>query len=160
MAFADNPKLVNSGADFNEVIVHGLNGTGTSAFLAGELVYSNAGVATVVADDGVVILGQALVSDGASAAEVQVQAVLPTQIWKIKLYSTSGGAVSTANNFTVGKAYGFERVGNIHYVNLDEVTADAVVYCGPALTPGQATTACNWGLFRFLPTVCQLQTGN
>ena len=162
MAFANNPKLVNSGAGVCDELGHTHVGTGTSAFVAGELVYLASGVVTVCASDAVVIYGQAQEADGASATEVVVSKILPHQIWKIKLYDTSDAAVMTADNFYRGKAYGLVLASSVWYVDHDEVTADAVVFQGPALEPGDASDGsdCYWGLFRFLPTVCQSQTGN
>ena len=162
MAYGNNPKLVNSGAGVLGELSHTHVGTGTSSFVEGELVYSNAGVITVCASDAVVIYGQALTDDGASATEVVVRKILPHQLWKIKLYDTSDGAVTTADEFTYGKAHGLVLASNVWYVDHDEITADAVVYQGPALEPGDNPDGSdsNWGLFRFLPTVCQSQTGN
>ena len=162
MAYGSNPKLVNTGAGVLEELSHTHKGLGSSSFVKGELVYSNAGVITVCASDAVVIYGQALTDDAASAAEVVVRKILPHQLWKIKLYDTSDGAVTTADEFTVGKAHGLVLASNVWYVDHDEITADAVVYQGPALQPGDKSDGsdCYWGLFRFLSTVCQAQTGN
>jgi len=162
MAYANNPKLVNSGAGVVDELSHIHVGTGTSAFLVGELVYSDDGVITVCASDAVVIYGQALTADGAAATEVVVKKVLPHQLWKIQLYDTSDAAIKSADNFTYGKAHGLVLASNVWYVDHDEVTADAVVYQGPALEPGDNTDGSDsyWGLFRFLPAVCQAQTGN
>ena len=162
MAYNNNPKLVNSGAGVVSELSHTHVGTGTSSFVHGEFVYSNAGVITVCASDAVLIYGQALTDDGAAATEVVVRKILPGQLWKIKLYDTSDAAITTADEFTVGKAHGLVLASSVWYVDHDEVTADAVVYQGPALQPGDKSDGsdCYWGLFRFLSTVCQAQTGN
>jgi len=159
MAFANNPKLVNTGAGFCEQLSHThVGGTG-SAFTKGELVFLNAGVVTVCASNATLFFGQALVDDGATATEVQCIRILPEQVWKIKLWDASDAAVKAASNFTVGKAYGLVLVSNIWYADYDD-SADAIVYQGPALAAGETTANCYWGLFKFITTACQSQTGN
>ena len=163
MAFANNPKLVNSPSGVVGELSHTNVGTGTSAFLEGELVYMNAGVVTTVsasaagALSSTVIWGQALQDDGASATEVQCQVILPTQIWKIKL--TASGTANTAATFTKGVAYGLYHGTNEWYADSDGTAQDMIVYMGPAPSGTESLTTATWGLFRFVPTYCQAWIG-
>ena len=162
MAFANNPKLVSTLAGDAGELSHTNVGTGTSAFLEGEIVKCTSGVITVAkTSDGLMtettVWGQALQDDGAAATEVQVQLIYPWQVWKIKL--SASGVANTAASFTKGKAYGLYLSSNVWYADSDGAAQDQVVYMGPAPSGTESATTATWGLFRFSAINCQTIIG-
>ena len=162
MAFANNPKLVSTPEGVGGIINTQLTGVGTIGFKAGELVYSNAGVATIIGSGAVtgnLVFGQALEDDTtAVGADTKCIVVQPDQIWKIK--TTNGATAALASTFTAGTTYGLYVASNVVYAdaNVTGATYGMVRYIGPAIQAGDATDGSGiyWGLFRFLDSVCEV----
>ena len=161
MAYGSNPKLANPGAGKCEVLNRNLTGVGTIGFLKGEMVYSNAGVATVIGSGAVtgnLIFGQSLITDTTAVGQVTpCKVVSSDQLWKIKLINN--GTAAFASAFTVGTSYGMYVASNVHYADQYVTSTYCMVrYVEPALQPGDAADGsdCSWGLFRFLDAVCEV----
>lgn len=160
MAFKDNPKIINTGADVAPRMIHDLKEANSMSFKKGEFVYSNAGAITNVASNGVLVLGIAQ-ADGTNVSsgniEIPVVVIDPTYTFIMKI--TNNGTDTLNSSATVGKAYGLYVASNVVYADLNNTSSyDAVVYQGPVLDATGAATY--WGKFRMLATVCQTQTGN
>jgi len=163
MGLINNPVLANSGTSNIAELTHTHVGTGTSAFVAGELIYLNSGVITTMsaADAGAltaaVIYGQALTDDGAAATEVVVRPIKPNQLWRIKL--SASGTANTAASYTLNTKYGLYHSGSTWYADSAVTNQDMIIYVGPSGEPGKTLSASTWGLFTFLASICQTDIG-
>jgi len=168
MSFANNPQL--QGGESPESALGRLNhfhtGTGTSAWLSGELVKLSAAtppVATVLGTAGALtatpVAGQAQKADGATAVVQPFIEINPNQKWKIKC--TNNGTAAFAGSFRVGTNYGLYLASNVWYADLNVTNQDMVVFLGPALGHGEAAdgSESSWGWFSFIPSVCHLSAG-
>ena len=159
MALAANGHVVSTGSSgMLPRIQPNLLEANNMSFEAGELVWSNAGAITVISGTpftAAEILGFAQkagtnVTSGNIAIPVVV--IHPTDLVKMPT-TASGTALTTTTNFTVGNGYGIYVASNVHYVDYDEGTEVCVIFEEHCKTPSGAFTG--WGLFRFIPAVCQ-----
>lgn len=159
MAFANNPRIVNSGGDSAPEIIHGLLEASTQSFKAGELVYGDAGALTAVASNDVLVLGIAQIdATGATTHEVPVMRIRPSDIVKMRV--SNAGTAATSDNCKVGEPYALDVTSNVVTVDYSDTGSnDAVVCVGHANQTTSASTYTYWGLFQFIPTVCQSATG-
>ncbi len=149
MSFYLNPKIVKKGdggcvAEYAKVAA-----AGSSSFLKGELVYLSAGVATVVASNGVVVYGIAQ-EDGPVTATIKpsltVEIIRPDDEIEIICNAT----VTYAN---IGVSYAVVRTSNVHYCDVGDTDYDAMVIVRPVYGyDGAFTTK---AIVHFLPAVCQ-----
>ena len=157
MAFSTNPRILTCVGGGVPPIIEILEADSQS-FLAGQLVYdagtAAGGAATVVASDGVQIMGiaqKAATNVTSAHTTIPIEVIQPGDRVAIQCYDTSDGAVKAAENFLRGKAYGLIVTGNVAYADFDEVTADAVVF----IEPLDATNKPYWGIFQFISSVLQ-----
>jgi hypothetical protein len=149
MSFFLNPKIVKKGdggcvAEYAKVAA-----AGSSSFLKGELVYLNAGVATVVASNGQVVYGIAQ-EDGPVTATTKptltVEIIRPEDEVEI----TCDATVTYAE---IGVKYAVLRASNVHYCDTTDTDNDAMTIVRPVLDLSGAFTT--KAIVHFLPTVCQ-----
>ena len=149
MSFFLNPKIVKKGdggcvAEYAKVAA-----AGSSSFLKGELVYLAAGVATVVASDGVVVYGIAQ-EDGPVTATTKPSLTVEIIRPEDEVEITCNATVTYAN---IGVSYAIVRTSNVHYCATSTTNADAMVIVRPVLGfDGAFTTK---AIVHFLPAVCQ-----
>ena len=162
MAFSTNPRILARAGKGIPDIIDTMKEVNSAAFKAGELVYAAAsgttGAITVCASDATLILGIAQkdatnVSSGNIVIPVEV--IRPGDRLAIQCYDTSDAAVKLASTFYPGKAYGLVVASNVHYVDFDEITADAFIFIEPLDTVNYPY----WGIFEPKVTVCQVGYG-
>ena len=159
MAFATNPKIVGTPSGELPEIIHDLLEADSMSFATGELIYSNDGAITNCADDAVVILGiaqKAATNVSSGNIEIKVEQILPS--YRVRMLISTGGTAGSSSNMTVGNAYGLDVTSNVWTADYGDTDNDAVVFKSHCYDAAGNKT--NYGVFQFLPAVCQGQTGN
>ena len=165
MSFVNNPQIASTQGGFAPILLHGLLEANSQSFTTGEIVYSNSGAITVISGTPftaatVMGIAQAAGTNVTSGnTEIQVKMFFPWDVWRIKLINN--GTAAYASSFSVGTAYGLYVASNVHYLDVNTTNQDMAVFLGADLKPGDASDGsdCEWGLIRWLPTMCQAITG-
>ncbi len=151
MAFSGNPRIVRKGNGAAELRKIPLGEAAGQTYKAGEFLYTVAGAATVCAADAVSIAGIAQKdATGTTGAEVWIEPIYPDDEVEIVCSTTVAGE-------NVGVGYGLTVASNVWTLDLAETTADAAVIINPVYSVGGAYTT--KAIVKFLPAVCQSQTG-
>jgi hypothetical protein len=135
-------------------IVYGGLEANSQSFKAGQLVYSNSGAITLVADGGTTeVLGIAQIdATNVSASNIEIPVMLfrPDDEILFLVADDSGSLEASNTTCVAGKAYDTQIVSNKHYINSGDTTNPSFVYVGPVYDALGAVT--NWGRFRPLST--------
>lgn len=146
--FQNNPRIIECGGDqVPEPFNHTEADSQTS--LEHELVYLSAtGKVTVCATGATAILGQQLQDGGnVTSGHPTVHGHVIKPGYKVKMRITNNGTDTLNSSAVVGVSYGHYVASNVHYADLNVVTAAAGcwTYLEPVLdTEGNATY---WGIF-------------
>ena len=127
----------------------------TQTFYEGQLVYSDQGAITAVADDGVEILGIALkAATNVSSGNIKIPVLVLTPDCICRMKVTNGATAADTDSAAMYEKYAiYVASTNISHADIGDTGHDAVVYLGPCDDAAGDATA--YGLFRFLDSVLQ-----
>lgn len=155
MAFTNNPKVIPSGSGKAGWIASFAEAASQS-FKKGEFVYLSSGALTACASDATKILGIALEdASGTTGTSIKVQVIEPNDIIKIRVRNDTTDA--TCDNASLGTSYGTIVASNVHYLDINDTTNDALVPVRYETDESGSYTY--WIYARVLPSVLQSATG-
>jgi hypothetical protein len=139
-------------------IVYGSNEANSQSFKAGQLVYSNAGAITLVADGGTTpVLGIAQIDATTVSTgniEIPVMLIRPDDELLFLVADNSGSLEASDTTCVAGTGYDTQIVSNKHYINSADTSNQTFVYVGPVYDALGASS--NWGRFRPFATENQI----
>jgi hypothetical protein len=140
-------------------IVYDLLEANSQTFDAGELVYSNSGAITQVADDGQTVLGIALVDATNTTTdniEIPVQIIRPGDVVRMRL--TNNGTAALSSAATLYTAYGLDGTpATATEVDVSDTSNDCVTVVKKCLD--EYGSADYWVEVTFLEATLQHATG-
>ncbi len=156
MAFALNPKVVQSSAGGVPEIAWTWEEANSMSFTAGEVVYYDTSVGTnhavkVIADDATLIDGiaqKAATNVTSANTEIPVELMYPED--RLKVYTINNTAATTCESYVHGLRYGWYVASNRHYCDLNDTTNDALIFKDYLYTGAGAYSV--WGIFKAVST--------